>query len=317
MDLLKGVHRFWHRPGLWSQSLLWLIVAILGGWTVVAWQNPGYEGKRLHEWLQGLDDRSPVQRVGNGSRLEILMRRPADLPKDLLDAFQHFGSHAVPMLDHRFHRSKPAWHAWISRLPGRLGNFRNVLPDIEVQRAQALHGLTLLGREGVAASPGLIRSLTEGKRIWESSFVLSRIGPSVVPDLLMVFNEAIDDEIRAAAVWALTEMEPDDVHPDFLSTFMDALDSAGPQAETMLVRAIARMAPPEERVIQVLADRLDHPEPGIVALARWGLRRHGRRAEQATPQILGVMRAGGPRRSDLVELLHAVNPEAAAAAGLR
>ena len=71
-------------------------VALLGGWMVVAWQNPVYEGKRLREWLKLLDDRSPVQRVGTGSRLEILMRRPAELTKDLLDAFDHYGQRAVP-----------------------------------------------------------------------------------------------------------------------------------------------------------------------------------------------------------------------------
>ena len=56
----------------------------------------------------------------------------------------------------------------------------------------------------------------------------------------------------------------------------------------MLVRAIARLGPAEERVIQVLADRLDHPDRDCFAGTMGPAT--PRRAEQATPQILGVMR---------------------------
>lgn len=259
-----------------------VLLVVLAGvivWQVLRLREPVYQGKGLSVWLvqYGTNHWS----AGRGSEFD----------KQAETAIRQIGTNAIPMyLSIITTRESPIKLKLLALVPKRwLARFH--LRSVYNYRHLGAYGLIGLGVEAKRSVPALIALLND-KNL----------------------------EVRYTAVFVLRSLGP--VAGDALPSLIKCLKDPEFTVQSDAILGLGEIHQDPERVIPILVKLLDAPQNPqhaviIRAVAIWSLRQFGAQAKPAVPSLLKLLNdSHASIRSDVTNALKAIDPEAAAKAGV-
>lgn len=263
-------------------ALAVLLLAVVGAivWWVLSLREPVYQGKRLTFWL----DQYHTNHWSAG--------RGGELDKEAETAIRQIGTNAIPIyLRIITTQESPLKLKLLALLPKRL--LVNPQPRrLYDYRFLGAYGLIALGSGAKPAIPALIALLTDN-----------------------------DGDIRYAAVFTLRSLGP--VAGDALPSLIKCLHDPNFSVQSDAILGLGEVHDDAQRVIPILVDLLDKPQNPqhseiIHSDALWALRQFGLEAKPAVPSILKLLNDEREAiRSEATNALKAIDPEAAAGAGVK
>jgi hypothetical protein len=270
----------------------WKIGLVLAGAAVAIgafwlWpsQEPAYEGKRLGEWLDEGMRLVPTPYVTNQSVGHVVK------------AIQAIGNNAIPFLLRDMERKEPRWLQSVKRRAYDLKLMdRNRLWGERVNRS--VWGFQALGTN---AAPALARLLAlhdgDSAVIGSAQAALGALGPYAVPELEKRLH-ATDIDTRGRALGTLVSCGPaaEPAIPSLLPLLDDT--NRGVRQSAVLVLVVINRRP--ERFVPLFRGLLVDSNRMIRAYAADGLRRFGKTAEVAVPELLRAANDPDPNVSNSV-----------------
>jgi hypothetical protein len=261
-------------------AILLVILAGVIAWQVLRLREPDYRGKPLRDWL-ALYDTSHWSAGRNG-----------ELDRQAEAAIRHIGTNAIPLyLRIITTRESPLKLKLLALMPKRwLAWFH--LRNVNNYRHLGPYGLIALGAD---AKPS-------------------------VPALIVLLNDKNPD-LRYAAVFALRSLGP--VAGDAVPSLIKCLKDPEFTVRSDAILGLGEIHQDPERVIPVLVKLLDEPQnpqysERIRWYAMWSLSHFGALAKPAVPSLLRLLDdAHESIRHDATDALKAIDPEAAAKAGVK
>jgi HEAT repeat protein len=264
------------------QIALAVLLVFLAG--VITWQGlrlrePVYQGKRLSSWLE-------AYRLHGVAGVETWQVRTEQQMAD--KAVRKAGTNALPTLLRMLRAKDSALKVELMELAQRQHVVRIKYTPAEELNYQASCAFGVLRAKGQCAVPALMeiadKNISHDSQ-WYAITALSFVGPpakGVIPSLSGWATNA-DGRVRLYAVHALGEIRAE---PD--------------------------------RVVPVLTNALRDPDSGVQTHAAMALGKFGPNAKLAVPALVEYLNARESRtdRSDVTDALRAIDPEAAAKAGV-
>lgn len=266
-------------------ALAVFLVAIggVGVWQVLRLWEPVYQGRSLRVWLKqyGISRYSwywlPGGTVESGKQAETAIRQ--------------IGTNAIPTcLKMMTTRESPLKLKLLALVPQRwLDRFH--MPSRYDYRILGAYGLIALGADEKSSVPALVALLNDK-----------------------------DPGVRYPAVFALRSLGP--VAGDALPSLINCLKDPEFAVQSDAILGLGEIRQEPERVIPILVKFLDEPQNPqhsiiIRADAIWSLRQFGAQAKPAVLVLLRLLNdAHEGIRSDATNALKAIDPEAAAKAGV-
>jgi hypothetical protein len=273
-----------------------LVAAAVGllWWSPWEPREPVYQGKPLRYWLRGY-------RAGGWSSWNSSTPEAAD------EAIKHIGTNAIPILLRMLPRSDSAldkklfkwsytWRHWAGKQPFFKIPPMAHLPSYESD--EATHAFMALGPEAGSAVPSLIYLLDQN------------LPPSTQCNIEVVL--AWTGPTARQAVPAL----------------LKRLQDASPYVRGNALYALGCIHAESESAVPRIAKALGDPDANVRGQAAAALQAYGAEAKSAVPALLETLKkhprypaniVDGPRdpTDDAKEALKAIDPEAAAKAGLK
>jgi hypothetical protein len=166
--------------------------------------DPSYQGKALSVWLRAFDS------------YDVQARLRA------VDAVQHIGTNALPLLTAQLRDNGPKQeHWWRAELRTLVSVVHITVPFPRSPRREALTGLDALGPAAKEAAPFLENLLRENPPDTRAALVLARLGSSGVPAL----TRALTNDQKAVRFGARVCLDMIDSHSKAL--FPTAPHNAG------------------------------------------------------------------------------------------
>ena len=275
-----------------------LLVIVVAGfaWLVLSPHEPVYNGKPLRYWLRGYHELPHQSNIGNKviGASHIIEFPPGVIQSQYEwhraeEAVRHIGTNAIPTLlklvEARDSPLKLKLTGWLRRL--------RVVPIHPVTAVdlnyQGVHGFVTLGADARTAAPDLIRIYERNVSAVDQAGIaafLSQMGPAsrpAIPSLLRAVTNA-DYDVRWTATFALGQ-----IHAE------------------------------PELVVPVLINALHDPVPGMRGYAMSALKAFRGEARQAVPALVESLETEQNEygKRDAQEALKAIDPEAAAKAGVK
>jgi hypothetical protein len=263
-------------------ALAVVLVALAGviAWQVLREREPVYQGKPLRVWL--------VQYGTN----HWSAGRNGELDRQAEAAIQHLGTNAIPL--------------YLKIITTRESSLKLKLLALVPKRWLARFHLRSVNNYRHLGAYGLIALGADAK-------------PSV-PALIALLNDKNPD-VRYAAVFALRSLGP--VAGDALPSLIKCLKDPDFRVQSDAILGLGEIHQEPERVIPILVKLLDEPQNPqhseiIRSDAIWSLRHFGALAKPALPSLLRLLDDAHENiRYDATNALKAIDPEAAAKAGVK
>jgi len=262
-----------------------LAVAAVGGlaWPALRPQEPVYQGKALSFWLD--------QYGSNHWK-----RSDRNLAQQAETAIRHFGTNAVPNLLNMMRSRESSFKtnvlgrvpkSWLVRL--RLPTVNEYQTQLGERRRRGAFGMVALGPDARPFFPALIRLLND-----------------------------TNYDVRYVSVFALRSLGP--VAKEALPSLIRCLDDPEFTVRDEAVMSLGIIHEDPERVIPILRSIIEKNRGNAILCqdAMQALGSFGTRAASAAPILLPFVNDQNPNtRSRATNALKAINPEAAAKAGVQ
>jgi len=260
-----------------------LLVAVAGviAWQVLRQREPVYQGKRLSVWLvQYGTNRFPTLRDG-------------ELGPQAETAIRHIGTNAIPIYLSIITTRESAFklrvmalipNGWLARL-----------------RVRSMVDYRLLGAYGLIA--------------------LGADAKSAIPTLIGLLNDTNPD-VRYIAGFTLESLGPE-AGDDLLPSVEKCLEGADAIVQSQAIRILAQIRQRADVAIPILVEILAKPQnqqhSGTLRLdAIFALAQFGPQAQPAVPKLVELLSdTNWLIRSTATNALRAIDPEAAAKAGVK
>jgi HEAT repeat protein len=263
-------------------ALAVLLVALVSGlvWHGLRQREPVYQGKGLRVWLSQYGTNH-----WSGARSD-------ELANQAETAIRQIGTNAIPFYLRTITTGESPFtlkvlalvpRGWLARLHLRsVGDFRRL----------GAYGLVALGAEAKPAVPALIALLND-----------------------------INPDVRYTAVFTLRSLGP--VAGDALPSLIKCLKDPEFTVQSDAILGFGQIHQEPQRVIPILVELLETPQSlqhSVILRgdAIWSLRQFGAKAKSAVPSLLRLLNEAEPSlRSEVTNALLAIDPEAAAKAGVK
>jgi hypothetical protein len=265
------------------QIALVVLLVILAGvsvWQGLREREPLYEGKRLSSWLQ-------AYRLCGLAGVETWQVRAEQQMAD--EAVRKAGTNALPTLLRMLRAKDSALKVKLMGLAQRQHFIRITYTPAEELNYQASCAFGVLRAKGQSAVPALMEIADK--------------------------NISHDSQWYAITALAFVGMSAKEVIPSLSRWAIDA-DS---RVRLYAVNALGEIRAEPDRVVPILTNALRDPDSGVQTHAAMALGKFGPNAKLAVPALVEYLNAQDSRtdRSDFTDALKAIDPEAAAKAGVK
>jgi HEAT repeats len=263
-------------------------VALIGGlsWLICHEREPVYQGKRLSKWLalytRGVDINSQGLIIVSGD----YATRAASIQAD--EVVRQIGTNAIPTLLRLLeNRESPLKLKWIA----------------------------LLQKQHYFKPP---------QRAWlgysQAGQAFDALGPAAsnaVPALVRLYWRRISVPSQVSILGALGEIGPNPA-PAEMSVFLDGMTNSNPPLRSEALFEIGQIHAPPEVFVPLLIKALNDPQPFVRRAAARSLAGYGAEAKSAVPVLIPLLDdPSAIVRSEAAHALEAIDPEAAAEAGVK
>jgi len=189
---------------------------------------------------------------------------------DAQSALQMLGEASAPQIRVMLRKENPPWDGFLERLNGVVPGFKYRSYDATLGKQRAAEMAGLLGANGKAAVPDLIRLLANDQTNVEAERALVRIGSDSVPSLELALQDRnIDVRRRSAALLG----EIGQLSKTSIAALIAANHDKAPIVRKEIAVTLARAKPPDDRVMAALLAAAQDlaPEVRAAAFASFGI----------------------------------------------
>jgi hypothetical protein len=257
--------------------LVALVAAI--AWQAMRLREPVYQGKPLSVWLRQY-------------RFTHVEGDGGELGKQTETAIRQIGTNAIPIYLGIITTRESALKLKLKALVPKRWLARFPMRSVYDFRFLGAYGLMALGAEAKPA----------------------------VPVLIALLNDSNPD-VRETAVFTLRSLGP--VASDALPSVIKCVHDPSYSVQYHAIFGLGGIHQEAERVIPILVECLEQPPPPRYSVnlrhnALWSLSQFGAQAKPAVPSLLRLLNdSHASIRSDVTNALKAIDPEAAAKAGVK
>jgi HEAT repeat protein len=258
-----------HNPRMrWRYLLpfLLLLVAGLVSYVLILTGEPGFEGKRLSDWLRDL--RNP----------SFLIQSKAQL------ALRHIGSNVVPILRERLHAEDSPLKTNVINLLQRQKFVKIPFAPARERRIRAALACAVLGPAARPALPDIVEFSKDDAFCFNlAESALAQMGNSSVFSLCLLLTNA-DYNPRRLAIGALARMGPE--AKEGISALTNCLNDRYPAIQANAIRALGTIAAPSPELLRSFALLCSDPDLEVRCCAEVALTGYGKSAMPSLSELL-------------------------------